>query len=155
MTDPYLGDVPDEDGRPLPGLMKMYRHGGTTGALGNPFISLTMGRCIGGSTTVNSATCFRTPDGRFYGWEGCCDRRGCCHGSCTHVWNYEQATAFLFGELALTMREVEFAHATAPNGLMSFRVNLPLARARSFGKAAADGQSTVVASYPRSKDFSG
>jgi len=56
------------------------------------------------------------------------------------VWNYEQATAFLFGELARSMRETEFLHATAENGLMSFRVNLPLERAQEFGRAAADGQ---------------
>ena len=59
-------------------------------------------------STLRSQTCFRTADGRFYGWEGCGDTRGCCHGSCTHVWNYEQATAFLFGDLAKIMREVEF-----------------------------------------------
>lgn len=50
-------------------------------------------------STLRTQTCFRTEDGRFYGWEGCSDKVGCCLGSCTHVWNYEQATAFLFGDL--------------------------------------------------------
>ena len=59
-------------------------------------------------STLRTQTCFRTPDGKFYGWEGCNDESGCCMGSCTHVWNYEQATAFLFGDLARGMREVEF-----------------------------------------------
>ena len=44
-------------------------------------------------STLRTQTCFRTEDGRFFGWEGCCDDAGCCHGSCTHVWNYEQGTA--------------------------------------------------------------
>ncbi|MEK7995880.1 MAG: GH116 family glycosyl-hydrolase, partial [Planctomycetota bacterium] len=57
-------------------------------------------------STLRTQTCFRTEDGRFYGWEGSSNKRGCCHGSCTHVWNYEQATAFLFGSLAKSMREV-------------------------------------------------
>jgi uncharacterized protein (DUF608 family) len=91
-------------------------------------------------STLRSQTCFRTEDGRFYGWEGCHDGRGCCHGSCTHVWNYEHATGFLFGDLARSMREVEFLHATDDRGCMSFRVNLPLERAKEFGVAAADGQ---------------
>jgi non-lysosomal glucosylceramidase len=93
-------------------------------------------------STLRTQTCFRTPDGRFFGWEGCSDKRGCCHGSCTHVWNYEQATAFLFGDLARTMREVEFAHATDDDGLMSFRVHLPLERAkrvRQGRRRRADG----------------
>jgi len=98
-------------------------------------------------SSLRTQTCFRTEDGRFYGWEGCCDHRGCCHGSCTHVWNYEQATAFLFGDLAACMREIEFLHATARQGSpraaaghMAFRVNLPLDRARDWPVAAADGQ---------------
>ena len=80
-------------------------------------------------STLRSQTCFRTADGRFFAWEGCNDKSGCCHGSCTHVWNYEHATGFLFGGLAQLMREVEFLHATRDNGQMSFRVNLPLTRA--------------------------
>jgi len=91
-------------------------------------------------STLRTQTCFRTPDGRFFGFEGSSNRGGCCFGSCTHVWNYEQATAFLFGELARSMRETEFLEATDDQGLMSFRVRLPIARAREYGKAAADGQ---------------
>ena len=91
-------------------------------------------------STLRSQSCFRTEDGRFFGWEGCGDRGGCCHGSCTHVWNYEQATAFLFGGLSRGMRDTEFNHATAENGRMSFRVNLPIEHAQAFAFAAADGQ---------------
>ena len=53
--------VDDWDGRPAKGLAMLYRGGGATGTMGNPFISLTLGKCIGGTSTVNSATCFRTP----------------------------------------------------------------------------------------------
>ncbi|NPV48140.1 MAG: hypothetical protein HPY69_14400 [Armatimonadetes bacterium] len=92
-------------------------------------------------STLRTQTCFRTADGYLFAWEGCHDRMGCCPGSCTHVWNYEQATAFLFGDLAWGMREVEFLHATNDQGLMAFRVGLPLGkRAQEFGLAAADGQ---------------
>ncbi|MBN2313018.1 MAG: hypothetical protein JXM79_03750 [Sedimentisphaerales bacterium] len=106
-------------------------------------------------STLRTQTCFHTEDGRFYGWEGSSNTRGCCHGSCTHVWNYEQATAFLFGKLAMSMREVEFAHATDNDGLMSFRVGLPLERAQSFGKAAADGQMGCIMKMYRDWQLSG
>jgi non-lysosomal glucosylceramidase len=105
-------------------------------------------------STLRTQTCFRTPDGRFYGFEGSSNRAGCCHGSCTHVWNYEQATAHLFGDLAWTMRDVEFAHATDDTGLMSFRVNLPLGR-EPFGKAAADGQMGTLLKLYRDWQLSG
>ena len=106
-------------------------------------------------STLRTQTCFRTDDGRFYGYEGASNHRGCCHGSCTHVWNYEQATAFLFGQLARSMREVEFANATDEKGLMSFRVNLPLERAKEFGKAAADGQMGCIMKMYRDWQLSG
>jgi len=104
---------------------------------------------------LRTQTCFRTADGRLFGWEGCSDRTGCCLGSCTHVWNYEQATAFLFGELARTMREVEFKFATDEKGLISFRVHLPLDRAREHGKAAADGQLGCLVKLYREWQLSG
>ena len=106
-------------------------------------------------STLRTQTCFRTADGRFFGYEGSNNHSGCCWGSCTHVWNYEQATAFLFGSLAWSMREIEFAHATDATGLMSFRVQLPLDRAREFGKAAADGQMGCVMKVYRDWQLSG
>jgi non-lysosomal glucosylceramidase len=106
-------------------------------------------------STLRTQTCFRQADGLFFGWEGTHDCGGCCHGSCTHVWNYEQTTAFLFGELAMKMREVEFKYATGENGLMSFRVNLPVERAQQFGKAAADGQMGCIMKMYRDWQLSG
>ena len=106
-------------------------------------------------STLRTQTCFRTADGRFYGFEGSNNRSGCCWGSCTHVWNYEQATPFLFGALAWSMREIEYAYATDADGLMSFRVTLPLERAREFGKAAADGQMGCVMKAYRDWQLSG
>jgi non-lysosomal glucosylceramidase len=105
-------------------------------------------------STLRSQTCFRTRDGRFFAWEGCGDKGGCCEGSCTHVWNYEQAIAFLFGSLAKTMREVEFATQTDDIGLMSFRAALPLGKGTS-GKAAADGQMGCVMKMYRDWQLSG
>lgn len=91
-------------------------------------------------STLRTQTCFRTADGRFWGWEGCGDDTGCCLGNCTHVWNYEHATPYLFGELAKSMRDTEFTYGVGEGGRMSFRIQLPLDRARAEGVAAADGQ---------------
>jgi non-lysosomal glucosylceramidase len=107
-------------------------------------------------STLRSNTCFRIPSGHLLGWEGTFDDGGCCHGSCTHVWNYEQATAFLFGELSRTMREVEFGYATHPDGLMNFRVALPLDKNREVrGFAAADGQMGTIMKMYRDWQLSG
>lgn len=110
---------------------------------------------LANASTLVTQTCFRTPDGKFYGWEGTADSKGCCHGSCTHVWNYEQTTPFLFGDLAWSMREVEFGHATDDAGLMSFRVHLPLSRATQYGRPAADGQMGCVMKIYRDWQLSG
>lgn len=104
---------------------------------------------------LRSQTSFRTPDGRFYGWEGCNDTAGCCYGANPHVWNYEHATALLFAELSHAMRDVELAHATDGIGNMSFRVNLPLDRATEMGKNAADGQMGCIVKLYRDWKLSG
>ncbi|HEY4290656.1 MAG TPA: GH116 family glycosyl-hydrolase [Puia sp.] len=106
-------------------------------------------------STLRSQTVFRTEDGIMFGWEGVMDRVGSCQGSCTHVWNYEQATAFLFGDLAKTMREVEFGVSTDSQGLMSFRTNLPIRTAKPWGKAAADGQMGTIMKMYREWQLSG
>jgi non-lysosomal glucosylceramidase len=91
-------------------------------------------------STLRSQTFFRDAVGHPFGWEGCLDDAGSCLGSCTHVWNYDLATPFLFGSLARQMRELEYLYATAPDGAMSFRILLPLDKAQEYKLAAADGQ---------------
>ncbi|WP_299668363.1 GH116 family glycosyl-hydrolase [uncultured Polaribacter sp.] len=98
---------------------------------------------------------FRTETGHLLGWEGNFNNRGAGFGSCTHVWNYEQVTPFLFGELAQTMRDVEFGYGTADNGLMSFRFYLPLEHAQEHGIAAADGQMGAIMKFYREWQLSG
>ncbi|WP_216362706.1 GH116 family glycosyl-hydrolase [Formosa algae] len=98
---------------------------------------------------------FRIKSGHLLGWEGIFDDYGSCFGSCTHVWNYEQTTAFLFGDLAKTMRDVEYNYATDDDGLMSFRVYLPLDQGQKWGKAAADGQMGSIMKFYREWQLSG
>ncbi|HIG32806.1 MAG TPA: hypothetical protein EYQ09_05145 [Flavobacteriales bacterium] len=107
-------------------------------------------------STLRSQTVFRTADGKMFGWEGTMDRFGSCFGSCTHVWNYEQATPFLFNDLAKTMREVEFEYATGEDGHMGFRTNLPLKKGSSgIDVAAADGQMGTIMKFYREWQLSG
>jgi choline dehydrogenase-like flavoprotein len=47
---------------PLDRFAELYRDGGATIALGNPPVVLPVGRAVGGTTVVNSGTCYRTPD---------------------------------------------------------------------------------------------
>ena len=90
-------------------------------------------------STLASTTCFRTADGEFHGFEGVNDHVGCCFGNCTHVWNYETATAHLFPSLARSLRKAAFGYSMDEAGAMHFRQLLPDGKARS-GFAAADGQ---------------
>ncbi|WP_430811965.1 MULTISPECIES: GH116 family glycosyl-hydrolase [unclassified Carboxylicivirga] len=107
-------------------------------------------------STLRSQTVFRTADGYLFGWEGVMDRFGSCFGSCTHVWNYEQATAFLFNDLAKGMREVEFKYAMNPEGHMGFRTKLPLMEGASgIDVAAADGQMGTIMKFYREWQLSG
>ncbi len=90
-------------------------------------------------STLATTTCFRTADGEFHAWEGSDDTAGCCFGNCTHVWNYETATAFLFPSFARSLRRSAFGYSMDDAGAMHFRQLLPEGKGRS-GYAAADGQ---------------
>ncbi|MGC1298400.1 MAG: GH116 family glycosyl-hydrolase, partial [Alloacidobacterium sp.] len=90
-------------------------------------------------STLASTTCFRTVDGEFHGFEGSDDTLGCCFGNCTHVWNYETATTFLFPSFARSLRRSAFGYSMDDAGAIHFRQLLPDGKARS-GFAAADGQ---------------
>lgn len=48
-------------GHPIERFAGLYRDGGTTIALGRPPVVLPIGRAVGGTTVVNSGTCYRPP----------------------------------------------------------------------------------------------
>ncbi|HTQ47444.1 MAG TPA: GMC family oxidoreductase [Polyangiaceae bacterium] len=52
----------DFDGRGIDNIRRFYRGKGTVGTVGNTFIPLPMGRLVGGSTAINTGTCWRTPE---------------------------------------------------------------------------------------------
>jgi non-lysosomal glucosylceramidase len=83
-----------------------------------------------------TSTAFQFADGLFYGWEGV----GCCAGTCTHVWSYEQCMGRIFPELDRNLRErVDYKGALRPDGEIGNR---------SGGDAATDGQAgTILRTY--------
>ena len=64
---PYMDrrTYPDE---PLAALAALYRDGGLTIAEGRPAIPTPVGRAVGGTTVINSGTCFRAPEQVLAGW---------------------------------------------------------------------------------------
>ncbi len=48
---------------------ELYREKGATVAIGRPFVVLPIGMGVGGTTLVNSGTCFRTPNNVLDDWE--------------------------------------------------------------------------------------
>lgn len=90
-------------------------------------------------STLATSTCHWWKNGRFWAWEGV----GCCAGTCTHVWNYEQAMARLFPQLERSVRQMQdFGEGFQPEtGLVGFRGESHLAY-------AADGQAgTILKAY--------
>jgi choline dehydrogenase-like flavoprotein len=55
-------DADDFTARPPEMLARLYRDAGQTTTIGSPPILLPLGRGLGGTTLVNSGTCFRTPE---------------------------------------------------------------------------------------------
>lgn len=119
---------------------------------------------------LRSQTMFRTPDGRLFGWEGSASTGGTQvgnakarpggwgMGSCTHVYNYEVAIPYVFGSLAMGMREVEFIYGTNPTtGKQAHRTVLPLKAdgANDWKIPAADGQMGTIVKMYREWQFSG
>ena len=89
---------------------------------------------------MKSPTVLRLENGDLWGWEGCFPDAGCCHGSCTHVWNYAQAFPHLFPRLERTLRELELVRSMDENGHVTFRSALPEGPVKHDFHAASDGQ---------------
>jgi choline dehydrogenase-like flavoprotein len=50
-------------------VRRLYRQRGLTGTIGNTYIPIPLGRAVGGTTTINSGTCWRAPDEVLGIWE--------------------------------------------------------------------------------------
>ena len=106
-------------------------------------------------TVIRSNTCFRIGDGKFFAWEGCFERAGSCAGTCTHVWNYAQAMAFLFPGLERSARRTEFLQETDEHGNMAFRAKRLLDGEKWKMLPATDGQLGCVLRVFREWKLSG
>lgn len=107
-------------------------------------------------SVIKSPTALRLEDGAFYGWEGCHPEAGCCEGSCTHVWNYQQVLPFLFPELERSLRESEFFENQVPEtGGLGFRLALPKGIGVSAERPCADGHFGAVIKTYRDWKLSG
>ncbi len=52
----------DFTGKPLEMMRTLYRQGGATMSVGNTVIPIPIGKGVGGTTLINSGTCFRVPE---------------------------------------------------------------------------------------------
>lgn len=93
---PYLDrrSYPEE---PIAALMALYREGGMTIADGRPAVPIPVGRAVGGTTVINSGTCFRTPEPVLARWAS-------EHGI---GWATELAADFVQAEEMLDVRPVD------------------------------------------------
>jgi len=89
---------------------------------------------------LKSPTVLRKDTGNIWGWEGCYCDRGCCPGSCTHVWNYAQSLPHLFPKLERTLREQEFLRSMNEIGHINFRLPFSESCCTHDFHPAVDGQ---------------
>jgi choline dehydrogenase-like flavoprotein len=65
----------EKGGRAKPGadafeaVYRYYTHAGVSAAVGNCLLPIPTGTALGGTTTINSATCLKTPEDVLTGWE--------------------------------------------------------------------------------------
>jgi choline dehydrogenase-like flavoprotein len=59
----------DFTGNPRQMIDLLYRNRGLTGTVGGLTIPIPLGRCVGGTTAINSGTCYRAPDYVLEAWQ--------------------------------------------------------------------------------------
>ena len=104
---------------------------------------------------LKSPTILREANGNVWGWEGCFPDAGCCHGSCTHVWNYAQALPHLFPALERTLRDLELSRSMDERGHVNFRGAIPDGPVDHTSHAASDGQLGGIMKVYRDWQISG
>lgn len=60
----------EDHGNSYDGLINMYLNAASTITFGKPPISITLGNAVGGTTAINSSTCFRPPEKKVKSWGG-------------------------------------------------------------------------------------
>ncbi len=96
--------------RPPQMLASLYRDAGQTTTIGSPPILLPLGRGVGGTTLVNSGTCFRTPEHVLtrwvdeYGLELDAAAIDACFGRVEHALSVSEVTPKLAGTNAAVVR---------------------------------------------------
>ncbi|GLQ56404.1 GH116 family glycosyl-hydrolase [Devosia nitrariae] len=104
---------------------------------------------------LRTATVIRLEGGELWAWEGQHTHDGSCEGSCTHVWNYQQALAHLFPAIERTLRETEFTYNMLPTGGLTFRQKLPLGSGFDVIGPCADGHFGAIIKTYRDWKLSG
>src|SRR5215469_12904952 len=104
---------------------------------------------------LKSPTILRQRNGHVWGWEGCFPDAGCCHGSCTHVWNYAQALPHLYPQLERALRDLELVRSMDEHGHVNFRAAIPDGPVDHSYHAAADGQLGGIMKLYRDWQISG
>jgi uncharacterized protein (DUF608 family) len=104
---------------------------------------------------LRTATVIRLEHGELWGWEGQHRLDGSCEGSCTHVWNYQQALSHLFPALERSLRETEWRYNQLPSGGLTFRQKLPLGSGFDIIGPCADGHFGAIVKTFREWRLSG
>ena len=104
---------------------------------------------------LRTATCIRLENGELWAWEGQHRLDGSCEGSCTHVWNYQQALSHLFPAIERTLRETEWTYNQLPSGGLTFRQKLPLGSGFDVIGPCADGHFGAIVKTFREWRLSG
>ncbi len=136
-------DRTDFTGRALQMQQKLYRRGGSTFSVGNVGIPIPLGQSVGGTTTINSGTCYRTPDRVLHEWQ--------------HALGLDELGPDALGpyfDRVEAVLQVERAHASLLGGngrviakgcnALGFKKHGPLKR----NAPACDGQGTCVFGCP-------
>ncbi|HEX7407168.1 MAG TPA: GMC family oxidoreductase [Candidatus Binatia bacterium] len=62
----------DFSGDPRQMIDRLYRNRGLTGTMGRVTIPIPLGKCVGGTTVINSGSCYRAPDYVLDSWRRDC-----------------------------------------------------------------------------------
>lgn len=68
LEEGHYHDRRDFTGKLTEVIPKLYRASGATAAIGNTIIPIPVGKSVGGTTTINSGTCLRTPASVLQTW---------------------------------------------------------------------------------------